>query len=88
MLSAHAMNRCRGRAIPLAVVDCLQLYGREVRSRGCSTFYLDKESRRRLEREMGRDVARRWEHKLDVYAVVGDEGTVVTAAYRTRRIKL
>lgn len=87
MLSAHAARRCHARAIPLAIVDWLQFYGREVRSHGCSKFYLDKSARQRLEREVGHELIRRWERKLDAYAVVEDGGNVVTAAYRTRRIK-
>lgn len=87
MLSTHAASRCAGRAIPLGVIELLETYGREVRSGGCSKYFLDKQCRKRLAREVGSTALKQYGRKLDTYAVVADTGVVVTAAYRTRRIK-
>lgn len=86
MITTHARKRCTGRAIPLSVLELLQSYGREIRTHGCSKFYLDKSSRRQLVRDLGGEAVQHLGHKLDAYVVVTDDGWTVTAAYRTKRI--
>lgn len=87
MLSSHATSRCAGRAISIGVIELLERYGREVRSGGCSKFFLDKKCRKRLAHDLGPSALKDYGRKLDTYAVVADTGVIVTAAFRTRRIK-
>lgn len=87
IITEHGRKRCAERAIPLEVVALLHAFGREVRSYGCSKFYLDKAARRQLARTLGTLAMRKYERKFNTMIVVSDEGELVTAAYRTRRIK-
>jgi hypothetical protein len=45
----HAQIRCSARGVVAAVVDWLQLFGRECRIAGATVLTFDKPSRRRLE---------------------------------------
>lgn len=84
-LSIHAARRCAQRAIPSEAIELLLDHARPTRSHGADRYAFDSATRRRLRSEFGdvrfRDVSR-W---LDAYAVVADDGQVITAAWRTRR---
>jgi hypothetical protein len=54
---------------------------------GCRIFFFDKRSRRRAERELGRDRTKRLERWPGCYAVVAGDETIVTVAHRYRRIR-
>lgn len=86
-LTAHAAARCAQRAIPQHAVALLIDYGTRVRSRGADSYFLDRASRRLLKRELGEQDFRHAERWLDAYALVSDDGQVITAAWRTRRIR-
>jgi hypothetical protein len=83
----HARSRCQQRGISPMVVDLLVRFGAEVRSHGASKYYLDRKARSALAKTMGREALRRYEHKLNCYVIVADDGMLVTAALRTTRIK-
>jgi hypothetical protein len=81
--SRHAAIRIQQRAIPPYVVELLERFGAESRCGGADRLYFDKVGRKRLERHLGGHRAlRHIEHWLNVYAVVGDNGSVVTVGYR------
>lgn len=86
--SSHAKKRAQQRAIPPLVVDWLIAFGQEVPDkRGCSRYFFDKASKRRLKKAVGREPVKRMKDKLNSYAVVGPDGCVITAGPRTRRVR-
>ncbi|MGF6920632.1 hypothetical protein [Paraburkholderia sp. 40] len=64
----------------------LQFGATEKSGDGTTRHYFDKPARRRLRSYAG-PLASLLEAHLDCYAVVGAEGTIVTAAHRNTRIK-
>lgn len=84
-LSRHGRTRLRQRGIGLEQVLAVLDYGREQRAHGASRYFLDRSSRQRLAVEMP-TVLRRL-HTLDIHVVISDEGSLITAAHRTRRIR-
>lgn len=85
--TAHARSRCAQRAIPPSVVDLIIDYGTTARLKGADSYSLTKEGRRQLRRELGDERFRSVERWLDTYAVIADDGRVITAAWRTRRLR-
>ncbi len=86
-LTRHALTRQQQRGIPPMIIELLINYGAcEKAGDGTSKHYFDKRSRRRLEGYAGK-LARLLMEYLNCYVVVCPEGRVITAAYRTERIK-
>lgn len=83
----HATARRQGRGIPSFVVNLLLEQGACTRHDGADVFYLDKEARRRIRRALGDRIHAALEGYLDAYVVLGDDGHIVTAAWRTRRLR-
>ena len=87
-ISQHAQVRLQQRAIPSLVIALLEEFGSTARCGGADRLTFDKAARRRLTRSLGGgrnlQIVERW---LGVYAVVADDGYVVTAAHRTRRFR-
>jgi len=87
-LSAHSRARLQQRAIPPLVVDLLMQFGSASRANGAERLMFDKSGIKRLRHHLGGDrglkVVERW---LNVYAVVGDNGLVVTAAHKRERFR-
>jgi hypothetical protein len=83
----HATARLQGRGIPPFVVNLLVEQGACMRHDGAEVFYIDKEARRRIRRSLGDRIHAALEGYLDAYVVLGDDGRVVTAAWRTRRLR-
>lgn len=86
MYSTHASARCQQRSIPTDAVDALLAYGETHRHRGADVYYLTKRARSRVATALG-ERYRSLEKALNSYVVVGDDGTVVTAGRRYRRLK-
>jgi len=86
--TTHAEKRIQQRGIPPMVIDLLMQFGSASRCDGAERFMFDKLARKRLRRHLGGDrglkVIDRW---LNVYAVVGDNGQVVTAAHKHSRFR-
>lgn len=86
-LTRHAEARLRQRAIPPFVVDLLECCGSTIRCGGADRLFFDKAAKKRLERHLGGArslrVVEKW---LGVYAVISDNGSVVTAGHRSKRI--
>ena len=81
-ISRHAHARMRQRSIPPIVVEWLQSYGASCRRGGADVYYFDKKARRKLKSDIGSVPYARMEDQLDAYAVVADDGTVVTTGWR------
>jgi len=81
VFSKHAQIRLQQRAIPPVVLTLLMEFGSSFRCGGAERLMFDKQAVKRLRQHLGgkrglKDVER-W---FNVYAVVGDNGNVVTAA--------
>ncbi len=87
--SAHASRRAQGRGIPPLVSSLLDLYGHELYDgHGGLVFYFDKASRRRMEKDLGREPVRRLSEWLDAYKVTScRDGITITVGHRYMRIK-
>ena len=86
-LSQHASLRTHQRAIPELAIDLLMRFGAcERAGNGASKYFLNKAARRNLDAYAGPAAAALNQH-LDLIVVIGDDGTVITAAHRTERIR-
>jgi hypothetical protein len=69
------------------MIDLLEQFGSEVRCCGANRLIFDKAAIKRLKHHLGGDrglhLIARW---LDVYAVLSDDGCIVTVAHQTRRV--
>lgn len=87
-LTVHSRVRLQQRAIPPLVVDLLMRFGSASRANGAERLMFDETAIKRLRHHLGGDrglkVVERW---LGVYAVVGDNGLVVTAAHKQERFR-
>jgi hypothetical protein len=86
-MTRHAAVRIQQRAIPPFLVSLLMDFGKcEPAGNGTSKMYFDKTAKRRVRAFVG-PVARHMDEFMDVYAVVGADGQVITAAHLTERIR-
>jgi hypothetical protein len=86
-LTHHAQARLQQRGIPSDVIESLLDFGHEIHDhRGSLICYFDRQARARLRAAWGQSVYKRIEPHLDAYAVIGDNGDVITVGHRTRRI--
>jgi len=84
-LTRHAKTRLRQRAITVEQVLMVIDFGSEQRAHGASRFFLDKLARHRLTQVQPnalRDLG-----SLDIQVVLADDGRLITAAHRTKRIR-
>jgi hypothetical protein len=86
MFTYHAARRMPQRAIARDAVDLLLNFGRASRVRGATTFFFDKYAREQIAELFEVGAQRRVEKFMNVYAVIGDDGLVITAARRMRRL--
>jgi hypothetical protein len=85
-LTYHAAVRRQQRAIPAFIVELLEVCGSERRCKGAEKLIFDKAARTRLKHYlMGERGLRLIEPWLKVYAIIGDNGRIVTTAHKTRR---
>jgi hypothetical protein len=88
MYTRHAQTRCQQRAIRPDIVDAILEYGRQQRRHGADIYFMDGSSRKRARSELGRREYAKIERGLDRYLVLGDDGQIVTAAIRLRRLAI
>jgi len=83
--TAHACRRLQQRAIPPHVVELLERCGSFQRCSQADRLSFDKAAKKRLARYLGGNRALRLiEPWLSVYAIIGDNGRVVTVGHRHR----
>ena len=88
MISMHARTRMQQRGLPPLVLHWLDAYGNESHDgRGAVIRHFTRQSRRRLERDIGREPVRRMHEFLNAYAVYGSDGTLITAGHRYDRVR-
>ena len=86
----HAQSRMQQRAVPSRVVEHVLDFGRVTRGPGrngsrADAYLMDRRGRAALGRAIGEDELAQLGRKLNVYVVVGDDGSVVTVGRRTKR---
>jgi hypothetical protein len=62
-------------------------FGSSQRGRGAESFYFDHAARRRAAAALDAITLRQSEKYLNTYAVVSDDGALITAAWRKRRLR-
>lgn len=86
MTTAHGRRRLQQRAVPPLVVGLLEEFGSSVRAHGAERLIFDKAARKRLKHHLGGErgirVVEPW---LSVYAVVSDDGHLITVAHQHQR---
>ncbi len=87
-VSRHCQTRMQQRAIPSWIADLLLDFGSRMRRDGAEVVFADRAARRQIRRAVGgaRNM-RTIEPWLDAYLVVADDGALITAARRTRRLR-
>ena len=84
--SDHAARRCQQRGVPALVVELLERNGTPIRCGGAEKLIFDKAAKKRLKQDLGGDRGMRLiEPWLGVYAIIGDNGRIVTVAHQTAR---
>jgi hypothetical protein len=86
-LTKHAQARSQQRSISPFIIDLLLDFGCQVRSGHANKYLLDKRGRRKIRQYLGSRCYQQIEDKLSCWAVVGDDGAVVSVGHRTRRIR-
>lgn len=88
-LSRHGAQRKQQRAVPTLHLDLLLMYGTRTKAvDGAEVVYFDGRARKALRRDAGSTLMSRLSDLIgDVYAIVADDGTVITVAPRLRRIR-
>lgn len=87
MYTRHAQTRCQQRGIRSEVVDALMAFGRRRTRHGADVYFMDRTARERARADLGRVAFSRISDRLDAYLVVSDDGRVITAAKRFKRLK-
>ena len=78
-----AARRLQQRAIPPHVVDLLEQCGSVERGSQADMLFFDKAAKRRLTHHLGgKRSLRLIEHWMSVYAVIGDNGKIITVGHR------
>ena len=86
-LTSHAATRIAQRGIPPLVLDLLCQFGASERCNNAEKLFFNKKSRQHLKRYLGGErTLKLIEPWLNTYAVLGDDGQVVTAGQRQKRI--
>jgi hypothetical protein len=88
MNTKHATVRAQQRCIQPFADELLDRYGQEeFDGYGASTVYFNKESKRKMERDLGKRTVARLKDYLGIYKIRGKNGVTITCGHRTRRIK-
>ena len=86
-ITHHAQARLQQRGIPAYVVESLLDFGCQTHDhRGGTILFFDHRARSKLRRQIASDSFKQIESHLDTYAVIGEDGVIVTVGHRTQRI--
>lgn len=87
MNTQHAKVRAQQRGVPPLIDELLDRYGRERHDHhGAVVVFFDKDSRRSMERELGRSAVACISRWMNAYKVRSTDGCTVTVGFRTRSI--
>lgn len=86
-LTGHARSRSQQRSVPPFVAGLLLDYGATMRHEGADVVYVDKSARRRLRAVLGDRGFAIVEPWLNVFAVVAENGSLITVGRRKGRLK-
>jgi len=84
--SKHASHRCKNRSVPDGILELLEDFGMRKRRAGADVLYFDNKSKKRIKRHYGSSLLGR-DNWQNLYAVIADDGGLITVGFRTRRIK-
>lgn len=88
LTTRHARVRCQQRGIPPEMVGLLLEHGRERHvGHGATMLSFSKRRRERLKRVMTREQFAALSSHLDVYAIVGPTGRIMTVGHRYRPMR-
>ena len=88
MKTQHAAIRAQQRGIPPFIEELLDRYGHEqYDGHGGIIKYLDKTSRRNIERDMGRRLVARCSEWMNAYKYCTTDGHTITMGHRYDRIR-
>lgn len=86
-MSQHGRTRMQQRGVPQPALELLVRYGtREHDHKGSQILYFSHRSKRRIARDLGDKAMPSLDKSLDLYAVVGENGEIITVGHRYRRI--
>lgn len=86
-LTHHASKRMQQRGIPERVLPLLFEYGEEEYDHhGTMLLYFNKRARQRMEKAIPHDELKQIQGALNAYAVLDNDGAIVTVGHRTQRI--
>ncbi len=86
-ITHHAQARLQQHGIPAIVIERLLDFGHQMHDhRGGTILFFDHRARNTLRRQIASDSFKQIESHLDIYAVLGSDGVVVTVGHRTQRI--
>jgi hypothetical protein len=87
-ITTHASIRSQQRGIPPLIREWLLDFGEEVYDhRGAIIYFFTRDSRRKLERNFGRESIRRFHEWLDSYAVVSiTDGALISVGKRFKKL--
>lgn len=87
MMSHHARTRCQQRCIPPMLVDLLLRFGVTEGAPGkANKLYFNKAARKQIKAYAG-PLAAYIDQHLDIYAVVSEDGSVITIGHRLERVR-
>lgn len=84
--SRHAKARMQQRSLSPVAIDWIMAFGKARRVGGADVFALDRKARKLLREHLGHSVYNQVSSVLDALVVVADDGSIITAAHRTRRL--
>jgi hypothetical protein len=83
----HFRTRAQQRAIPSFIANFVVENGASIRRGQADVYFLDKEARQRVRRQLGRRIYDTLIDFFDVYVVCGDARQFITVGWRLDRIK-
>lgn len=87
-LTRHAADRLQQRGIPPVVVELLDRFGAAERCGGAERLYFDRQAEKRVCAFLGGPRSMRVvEPWLGVFAVIADDGAVITVGHRHGRLR-
>jgi hypothetical protein len=87
-LTRHAADRLQKRGIPPIVVELLDRFGAAERCGEAERLYFDRRSEKRMREFLGGARSMRVvEPWLNTYAVISDDGAVITVGHRQHRFR-